>query len=143
MKEIVGDIWEGDSEVTCVTTNGVVKSNGMAVMGKGTALQAVERYPNCQFTLGWCLIRFGNVPHIINTSPYIVSFPVKYNWRDDADIGLIYKSAMKLEFMANLFNWTSIALPRPGCGNGGLKWEEVKSILTPLFDDRFWVYSEQ
>lgn len=46
MRDIKGNIWTlYDSDPTCyicITTNGFVKSNGEAVMGRGTALQAMD-----------------------------------------------------------------------------------------------------
>ena len=39
-------------------------------------------------------------------------------------------------------NFYHIAIPRPGCSNGGLNWEiDVKPIIEPLLDDRFIIYS--
>lgn len=36
-----------------------------------------------------------------------------------------------------------IGLARPGCGNGGLRWDVVKSLIEPLLDDRVTiVYSD-
>jgi hypothetical protein len=34
----------------------------------------------------------------------------------------------------------AIYLPRPGCGNGRLNWEDVKKILSPILkSDRFHI----
>ncbi len=32
-----------------------------------------------------------------------------------------------------------VYLVRPGCGNGQLKWEDVKPLIAPILDDRFIV----
>ena len=69
--------------------------------------------------------------------PVILSFPVKHNWFNNADISLIKRSAKELLDWSEPFR--SIVLPRPGCGNGGLKWEDVKPVLEPILDGRFHV----
>jgi hypothetical protein len=33
-----------------------------------------------------------------------------------------------------------IAIPRPGCGNGKLRWDVVKPAIEHALDDRFTVY---
>jgi hypothetical protein len=34
----------------------------------------------------------------------------------------------------------AVYLPRPGCGNGWLKWEDVKKILSPILKgDQFHI----
>ena len=88
MIEITGDIW-GYYDVgcnICITTNGFVKKNGWAVMGRGIALQAKKRFPNID-------IRYGNMlggptstgnPNtfmfVEEIAPRIFSFPVKRDW---------------------------------------------------------------
>ena len=32
-----------------------------------------------------------------------------------------------------------VYMARPGCGNGQLKWEDVKPLIAPILDDRFIV----
>jgi len=71
----------------------------------------------------------------------LVSMPVKHHWRDRADPELIVTSAKQLVQMADKFEWHSIVVPRPGCGNGGLTWNDVRPLLEPIFDDRFTVVS--
>lgn len=39
--------------------------------------------------------------------------------------------------LADNFKREAILIPKPGCGNGGLKWEDVKKQIEPLLDDRF------
>jgi len=52
---------------------------------------------------------------------------------------LIRQSARQLVEMADKFGWGSVVLPRPGCGNGGLDWDDVRPILEAILDDRFTV----
>jgi len=142
MQEKIGDIWKTDCDIICVTTNGVVKSNGELVMGKGIALQAKQRYPKLAYRLGNMVSLYENKPYLIvydNIKYDIISLPTKYHWRDKSDIELIKKS---LEYIKTIIpkNYT-IALPRPGCANGGLHWEYVKKEIEPILDDRFTVYS--
>ena len=95
------DIWSlaDRADAICITTNGLTKANGEAVMGKGIALQARQRFPGIDRVLGDHLRARGNVPGIINVNPAIVSFPTKNDWRDKSDLDLIEKSARKLSIM--------------------------------------------
>ena len=36
-------------------------------------------------------------------------------------------------------NFSSVLLPKPGCANGGLNWEQVKPLLEQYLDDRFTI----
>lgn len=73
------------------------------------------------------------------------SFPVKHNWYEHADLKLIERSAKELvDTIDDIFldpddRPPTIYLPRPGCGNGRLKWEDVKPVIEPYLDDRFVV----
>lgn len=137
MIEVVEDLWD-IGIVKVVTTNGYVTKDMKAVMGRGCALEAKLKFPGIDEVLGRMIHNFGNVPHVINLNPIVVSFPTKHHWREDSDIDLIWESGVHLRNLANDFRWGFVSMPRPGCGNGRLKWEDVKPVLTML-DDRFYV----
>lgn len=155
MKEIYGDAWElfdtNEYFGLFITTNGDVKANGEADMGKGIALECLKRYPEAALYLGERLIARRNIPTIIEMTPYglIYSFPVKNHWFEKADIELIKESCRFWMVMTPVDDLTDpndlftpkFLLPRPGCGAGagGLKWEDVKKVIEPLLDDRFYI----
>jgi hypothetical protein len=58
-----------------------------------------------------------------------------------ADSGLIERSARELLKIIELKRIKeAVYLPRPGCGNGRLKWEDVKKILSPILkSDQFHI----
>jgi len=112
-------------------------------MGGGIALEAVKRYPGIQYTLGLIVKKYGNIPAIGTTDrgTSILSFPTKNDYKDLSDCFLISKSAQSIADMANRFNWKRVVMPRPGCGLGGLEWNDIKKILNPHFDDRFEIWT--
>lgn len=144
MKEINGDLFElAKGGVLCLTTNGFVKKNGECVMGRGCALQAKKRWPSLPYTLGSSINRIGNmvaelsIPELTDYQA-VVAFPVKHKWFEKADVELIKHSAWQLRAGAYTRGWQHVYVPRPGCGNGGLSWAQVKPVLEqPFDDDRF------
>lgn len=140
MIEVRGNLWDFPADVRVITTNGMVKTNGCCVMGRGCAKEAKDKFLNCDRILGSLIKQKGNHCHVIFAGPILVSFPVKHSWRDTADIQLIERSARELVEMANHYKWEKIVLPRPGCGNGNLSWDfTVKPVIGPILDDRFYV----
>ncbi|WJZ23542.1 Macro domain-like protein [Listeria phage LIS04] len=144
MRELIGDAWTvAPGSVLCITTNGVVKRNGSAVMGAGIAKQATRRLKGIDEKLGAQLKLRGNHTQLIGyyfpagKRTAVVAFPVKHHWRDSADINLIQRSAKELVKLSDKLGWSEIYLPRPGCGNGNLEWSEVKPILSVILDNRF------
>lgn len=135
MIEQRGDIWSVDAW-RVITTNGYVKANGAAVMGRGTALQAAERYPWLPHALGQRL-RQGNKVFAWGEIR-LFTLPVKHYWSEPADIKLIRGSLVELENLVNLLGLRKVFMPRPGCGNGQLKWEDVRPMMLRL-DNRFVV----
>lgn len=142
-KEEDGDIWKMDCEALCVTTNGFVRSDGSLAMGRGTARQARSLYPRFEYMAGGFVKRNGNVVQaIVEDMPNgrtIFIFPVKHKWWEKADIVLIQNSCEQLMNIAETHNYKRILLPRPGCGNGGLKWDVVKPAIQDLLDERIVV----
>ena len=136
MKLIRGNIWKSGAMGICVTTNGIVKKNGDAVMGRGIALQAAQRYPELAPELGRRLTLWGNKVYTM-----IITFPTKHHWKDPSDIELIKNSAHQL--VEAWQHEQRCALPFPGCANGGLRIPDVLSVIQPILsDDKFelWDY---
>jgi len=149
MKEKIGNIWEEDLDVVCVTTNGIVTKNGL-VMGKGIALEASQRFPGIEVVFGKHVMKFGNTPCLYRNYPlikemHIISIPTKHHWRSMSDIVLIEDSIKMLIGIVNTNpNFRRIGMTKPGCGNGGLSWENVvKPLIEPMLDDRFIIFSKE
>lgn len=128
MKEVYGNLWELPGDIRCITTNGFVKADGSAVMGRGCAKEAAQRFPKLPAELGERLRREGNTLHYFGQYN-VLTFPVKHNWWEEADPALIRRMAAGLKHFAESMPHATILLPRPGCGNGKLKWEDVRSLL--------------
>jgi hypothetical protein len=140
MIEVNGNLWTYPADVRVITTNGFVKKDGTCVMGRGCALEATQKFPGLPKLLGDLITAKGNVVHfLIREMPALLTLPVKHKWFEKADPQLIALSCVCLVRLADVNGWKTIVLPRPGCGNGQLKWEDVKPILEPILDDRFHV----
>jgi hypothetical protein len=136
MHELTGDIWEYlGKAVIVITTNGSLTKDGRAVLGRGCARQAGERFPNLAHRLGELLLAHGN--HVHKPGNGLVSFPVEDSAWSLPDLRLIARSAAELRALVDQEGWERIIVPRPGCGGGGLHWSEVKAVLESHFDERF------
>ena len=147
----VCNLWSEPAEARCITTNGFIKKNGSLVMGAGVAGQAQERYPNfpkiagaevsadgnhVHFYGNWFLRGFTKENYTSEPLCYYVTFPVKHNWYEKADLDLIKRSATELQKLVEIMGWQKVLLPCPGCGNGQLSWSEVEPVIAPILDDR-------
>lgn len=138
MREITGDIWDYMGRaVIAITTNGYLSKKGLAILGSGCAAQARERFPDLPHRLGTLLDSHGN--HVVSIGDGIVTFPVEDTPWALPDFHLISRSALELREMADREGWTMVVVPRPGCGGGGLLWNDVRPLLAEHFDDRFHV----
>lgn len=145
MRELYGNLWEVPCDLRVITTNGCVNGSGAAVMGRGCAREAKERFPGLEYLFARMLKKHGNRVMRLRALPdgsHLATFPVKKHWRDEAMPELIRRSADQLVALADKFGYERIALPRPGCGNGRLRWTDVKALLEPILDDRFTVVSK-
>lgn len=150
------DLWKAgaDSDAVVITTNGTITGRGLGVMGRGCALEAATRYNSSAATpgrrpvtlqrrLGRYLEQCGNHVGVLLPPPplTLVVFPVKHEWMQEADPVLISQSVHELIALADRLSWQRVVLPRPGCGNGGLTWDQVGPLCYPL-DDRFTVVTK-
>lgn len=132
---IEGDLFASDSR-------GLAHGcNTRGVMGAGIALEFAHRYPGmyafyqrqCQrggFTLGRVLPWFThNNKTIFNLATQDLPGP-------HADLNALRTSVTTMLKLAEgeHFEIDRIALPRIGCGIGGLDWNDVEAVLNELSD---------
>jgi hypothetical protein len=147
MQEVLNDIWKLHKLGfwIVIPTNGFIRNDGTCVMGRGLALQASIKFPNMPKELGNMLQQYGNL--IFAFPEYrLFTFPVKYNWWEKADLDLIKKSCKGLVTITH-YNWSNIPkpvyIPRVGCGNGKLNYNDVKPILEENLNNDFTICSEE
>ena len=141
MLETVGDIWEYSGRgVIAITTNGSVTRDGRAIFGRGVAKQAALRFAGLAEILGRRLSEQGN--HVYDLGNGIVTFPVEETPWSQPDLRIIARSAEELRRLADRSGWERIVVPRPGCGGGGLSWQDVRPLLETCLDHRFLVISQ-
>lgn len=136
MIEVEQDLWSVEADVRCITTNGTVNAYNKNIMGAGCAKEAADKFPGLPLHLGWLISQHGN--HVYLLQPGLVSFPTKEDVRNPSTFSRVQDSTHELLTLAKLYGWKKIALPRPGCGLGGLDYEKnVRPMLNGLLDDRF------
>jgi hypothetical protein len=141
MLEEFGDFWTIPADLRCITTNGALRRNGDAIMGKGIALEARKksrnRQENIETILGSLITKYGN--HVFLLGNNMISFPTKNHWKQDSDVQLIKRSAQELVALLKNNPARRVLLTRPGCGNGNLKWSEVKFVIQDILVDNKFV----
>ena len=138
-----GDLFECPEryDAICVTTNGIVKKDGSAVMGAGIAKMFAQKYPSLPKNLGEKIKAGGNHAYLLGAvmdKQYaILSFPTKEHFKDKSDIELIKRSCRELVAIADRYHLQHIYFPAPGCGLGGLILKDVCAEIEKILDDRF------
>jgi hypothetical protein len=155
MIEQAGNIFDeiGKADAICITTNCTFRKDGKRIVcGKGVAGEAAKRWSDFELLLGEKSSMYGELslhrPHIVlkEGRTNIVSLPTKYDWRNPSDLELIRHSIIHVTMLSVLNNWKRVCIPRPGCENGGLDWDnQVKPAIAQFLDaeDRFVIYSRK
>lgn len=137
IKIIQGDIFTS-------TTDAIVNPvNCVGVMGRGLASEFKRRFPGYfNDYVKLCMSKrlyLGKVKLYETNEQYprwIVSFPTKYHWKEDSTLSGIFLGLESLARNIDRYGIGSIAIPMLGCGNGRLKWDDVKpmiiKVLSPL-----------
>lgn len=125
---VEGDIFASPAEVLTNTVNTV------GAMGKGVALTFRKIYPEMyeeyrklcesgELTIG--KLHVYRTPH-----KTILNFPTKKHWRNPSKPEYIEAGLKRLLINYDRLQFSSIAMPPLGCGNGGLDFEsQVKPLL--------------
>ena len=140
MIEQQADLWEHGADWTVIATNLTVNREGEAVMGRGCALEAAQRHPRLAKAYGTYILG-RTPPHDADLFTYgsLICLPTKRNWRQPSDLALIEAGVEQLlRFQSRQADGTTFALPRLGCGFGGLRWETVRPILAQRLVGDCW-----
>ena len=125
---INGNLFTSNSKVLVNTVNTV------GVMGKGIAFDFKKYYPKMfKEYKNLCdsnQLNIGDLYLYKTSNKWILNFPTKEHWRTPSTVEFIEKGLQKLVQDALRLQINDIAMPKLGCGNGGLNWEsEVKPIV--------------
>lgn len=125
---IKGNLFTSNAKVLVNTVNTV------GVMGKGIASDFKKIYPlmfeeyKVQCDNG--NLDIGELSLYKTSNKWILNFPTKKHWRSPSTVEYIEKGLQKLVEQATKLQLTDIAMPKLGCGNGGLDWEtQVRPIV--------------
>ncbi|PLY00975.1 MAG: ADP-ribose-binding protein [Desulfuromonas sp.] len=143
MHELTGDLWarHAAGDVVAITTGGAVDKKGSCLMPRGCAAQARKRFSGIEKVLGEMVRKHG--VHVYDLGNRIVSFPVENSPFEVPSLHLIEQSCRELVSLVDRQGWERVIVPRPGCGGGGLSWQEVRPILERHFDARFHIISQE
>ena len=125
---IRGNLFTSNAKVLINTVNTV------GVMGKGIASDFKKYYPKMfeeyKELCNTNRLNIGDL-HLYKTSnKWILNFPTKEHWRSPSKIEFIEEGLKKLVKEAHKLQINDIAMPKLGCGNGGLDWEsQVKPLV--------------
>lgn len=131
MKYLKGNLLEANTQALVNTVNTV------GVMGKGIALQFKEAFPlNFKLYAAACKkneLRTGKLlvvkENTLEGEKIIINFPTKTEWFMKSKYEYIEEGLIELAKVIDEYKIESIAIPPLGCGNGGLKWENVKPMI--------------
>ena len=107
--------------------------NTVGVMGKGLAAAFKKKYPgmfkayqeHCkEKRLDIGLLWLWKAP-----DQWILNFPTKKHWRNPSKLEYIEAGLEKFVAQYEQRGIREIAFPRLGCGNGGLRWEDVRPLM--------------
>lgn len=137
-----GDIWDYPADVRVNTVNCV------GVMGKGIALEFKKRYPKLfreyrRACYNGHLIPGGVFPWKAPDGLLILNVATKDDWRHNSRYSYIHDGLNALRAILLSHPGKRVHIPALGCGNGGLDWETVRSMIQNALEDvdaDIWVF---
>ena len=117
--------------------------NCKGVMGAGLALEFKYKYPiNFEAYKVVCksgALKPGGIYYTVQDHTVIINFATKDHWKDPSRIEWIEAGCNRLKdyLKENPHKIKNIAIPKLGCGLGGLNWNDVRYILLTSFEDLY------
>lgn len=117
--------------------------NTVGVMGKGLALQFKQQFPeNFRAYATACKtgeVKVGRMFVTRRETPegprWIINFPTKQDWRHPSRLEWVESGLHDLRRVLLAEGIRSVALPKLGCGLGGLDWETVRPLIESILGD--------
>lgn len=107
--------------------------NCVGVMGKGLAAEFKQRYPDMFVAYKRIcdakMLEPGKLWLWQGADRWVLNFPTKKHWRHPSRIEWIEAGLEKFVAEYSRRGITDISFPRLGCGNGGLKWDDVRPVM--------------
>lgn len=132
-----GDLLRDRSDALVNTVNCV------GVMGRGVALQFKKAFPE-NFKLYKEACDRGEVMpgrmfvterNTLGGPRFIINFPTKRHWRGNSRIEDIEAGLHDLREVVHRLNLKSLAMPPLGSGLGGLRWQDVRTLIEERLAD--------
>jgi O-acetyl-ADP-ribose deacetylase (regulator of RNase III) len=60
---------------------------------------------------------------------FVINFPTKNHYANPSRLEWIDRGLLRIRSLISDFGITSLAMPAPGCGNGGLDWTQVRPLI--------------
>jgi O-acetyl-ADP-ribose deacetylase (regulator of RNase III) len=127
--ETGGNLLRDDAQALVNTVNTV------GVMGKGIALQFKRAFPEV-FAAYADACADGRVQpgrvfpvRLGDSDRWVLNFPTKRHWRQRSRLDDIRAGLDDLARLLVELDIRSVAIPPLGCGNGGLRWLEVRPLI--------------
>ncbi len=138
-----GDIFEADVHAI------VNPVNLHGISGAGLAKAFKERYPSCfrayRHACNTRALKQGTL-HVYQTGEttpaLILNVPTKVAPRDPSNLDLIRSASTVIAREILVRRIPSIAIPKIGCGLGGLDWNDVHAVLRAQFDNAVYRTTE-
>lgn len=132
-----GDIFASKTDVIVNAVNCV------GVMGGGLALAFKNKYYDmfleykgmCNYKIlepgkiHWYDLRQDKMYYKLTPPKFIFNFPTKNDWRNHSKLSYIDSGLDTMNYWIEVLECKSIAIPKLGCGLGGLDWKIVRLLI--------------
>ena len=126
------DIFESNTFALC---------NPISIVGvrdSGLAKNFHDRYPEnyrlYKMAVATNQFKTGSVMGCYDQGKLIINVPTKWHWRNHSTLKIVQESIDALAKYITSQKVPSVAIPRLGCGLGGLLWKDVCPLLVHQFD---------
>lgn len=127
LQYVSGDMFKSNADCLINTVN------CEGYMGKGIAYQVKCQFPETnEDYVKACkneTLHIGTLHYFVENGTTIINFPTKDKWRAPSKIDYIMIGLDELVKLLPKLSVNTIAIPPLGCGNGGLLWKDVKTLM--------------